>query len=50
MKAMGADAYQKYLNKARPLVQDAEHNAYRYQPELSCRPDMAESGSTIGSR
>ena len=50
VKAMAADAYQKYLNKVRPLMQDAEYNVYRYQPELSYRPDMAGSGSTTGSR
>lgn len=50
VKAMGADAYQKYLNKVRPLMQDAEYNVYRYQPELSYLPNMAASGSTTGSR
>ena len=49
-KAMGAEAYQKYLNKARPLMRDAEYNVYRYQPELSYRPDLAASGTTTGSR
>ena len=48
---MGADAYQKYLNKARPLMQDVEYNVYRYQPELSFRPDMPGGGATTtGSR
>ncbi len=50
VKAMGADAYQKYLNKIRPLMQDAEYNVFRYQPELSFRPDMPGGGSTGGSR
>ena len=50
VKAMGADAYQTYLKKIRPLMQDAEYNVYRYQPELSYRPDAPGSGATGGSR
>ena len=49
-KAMGADAYQKYLNKVRPLMRDAEYNVYRFQPDLSFLPDGAGSGSTTGTR
>lgn len=50
VKAMGADAYEKYLNKVRPLMTAVEYNVYRYQPELSYRPDMPAGGSTSGSR
>jgi len=49
-KAMGADAYQKYLNKVRPLMQDVDYNVYRFQPDLSFLPDGAGSGSTTGTR
>ena len=49
-KAMGADAYEKYLNKIRPLMTAVEYNVYRYQPELSYRPDLPATGSTSGSR
>ncbi|MEP6540137.1 MAG: hypothetical protein ABJF23_32720 [Bryobacteraceae bacterium] len=49
-KAMGAESYQKYLDKIRPLMTSAEYNVYRYQPELSYRPDMPAGAPTSGSR
>lgn len=44
-KAMGSEAYQKYLGKVRPLTQSAEYNVYRYQPELSYQPNVAISSN-----
>ena len=50
VKAMGADACQKYLHKVRLLMQHVEYNVFRYQPELSYQPGASGSGSTGGSR
>jgi quinol monooxygenase YgiN len=48
VKAMGQEAYDKYLAKVRPLMSSAEYEVYRFLPELSYMP--VATGAQTGGR
>jgi hypothetical protein len=48
VKAMGREAYDRYLSKRNALIVETEASVYRYLPELSYFPDTKAGGSKTG--